>query len=159
VPFTEDRLAEAMVIYNHYVTGSTATFQITPANRDGMRDIIMQPGPHHAAWAIVESDRLIGYLVVGRHKAREAFCLTAEVGIYLSPDCTGRGIGRKAMAVAEEHGRTVGLHVLVASITGTNARSLALAEACGWEKCAHYRQVGRKFDEWLDVVCYQKILD
>lgn len=159
LPFTEDHLDEALAIYNHYVTETTATFQITPADRAGMREIILQPGPLYAAWAILEAGRLIGYLVVGKHKAREAYGLSAEVGIYLAHDCTGKGIGRQAMQLAEEHGRQVGLHVLVTSITGTNTRSIAMVEACGYEKVAHYREVGRKFDQWLDVVCYQKILD
>jgi phosphinothricin acetyltransferase len=147
-----------LAIYNHYVSTSTATFQISLSDRAGMKEIIMQAGPRYAAWAILEGGRMIGYLVVGRHKAREAYGLTAEVGIYLAHDATGRGIGRQAMALAEAHGRRVGLHVLVASITGTNTKSIAMVEACGYEQCAHYREVGRKFDTWLDVVCYQKIL-
>ena len=36
--------------------------------------------------------------------------------------------------------------------------SICLFARCGFEKCAHYKQVGQKFDELLDVVAYQKQL-
>jgi phosphinothricin acetyltransferase len=157
--FTEDRLERACEIYNHYVLNSTATFQITPADCAEMRGIIMQPGPRRAAWAILDGGRMIGYVVLGQHKAREAYGLSAEIAVYLDPAWRGKGIGRAAMALAEGRARELGVHVLVASITATNEASLALSRACGFRECAHYREIGRKFDTWLDVVCLQKILD
>ncbi|MGD2035212.1 MAG: N-acetyltransferase, partial [Bacteroidales bacterium] len=50
------------------------------------------------------------------------------------------------------------INVLIGIITGTNKPSIALFETCGYEKCAHFRQVGEKFGKVLDVVGYQKIL-
>jgi phosphinothricin acetyltransferase len=49
--------------------------------------------------------------------------------------------------------------VLVGVITAENKQSVSLFEKCGFEKCAHYRKVGEKFNRLLDVVAYQKILD
>ncbi len=52
-----------------------------------------------------------------------------------------------------------GISVLVGVITAENKKSALLFEKCGFEKCAHYRKVGEKFNRLLDVVAYQKILD
>jgi L-amino acid N-acyltransferase YncA len=48
--------------------------------------------------------------------------------------------------------------VLIGIISGDNINSIILFENCGFEKCGHYKQVGEKFNEILDVVSYQKII-
>ena len=50
------------------------------------------------------------------------------------------------------------IKVLIGVITATNSASIALCEDMDYEKCAHYKQVGEKFGQILDVVAYQKIL-
>jgi L-amino acid N-acyltransferase YncA len=52
-----------------------------------------------------------------------------------------------------------GIRVLITHSTGDNAASIRMVEKNGYDKCAHYRQVGEKFGQRLDVVAYQKILD
>jgi phosphinothricin acetyltransferase len=47
---------------------------------------------------------------------------------------------------------------MIGVITATNTASIALLEKAQYEKCAHYRQVGEKFGQVLDVVSYRKIL-
>lgn len=54
--------------------------------------------------------------------------------------------------------RQRGAHVLVACITGGNEASIKLHERMGFEQVSHFRQVGRKFGRWLDVVDLQLIL-
>jgi len=48
---------------------------------------------------------------------------------------------------------------LLAIISGDNESSVQLFEKSGYEKCAHFKQVGEKFNKILDVVSYQKIID
>ncbi len=48
--------------------------------------------------------------------------------------------------------------MLVATICGENAASIGVFAKNGYEKCAHYKEVGQKFGQLLDVVAYQKIL-
>ena len=52
-----------------------------------------------------------------------------------------------------------GFRVLIGIISADNKQSIALVEKCGFEKCAHFKEVGEKFGKILDVVAYQKILD
>jgi phosphinothricin acetyltransferase len=53
----------------------------------------------------------------------------------------------------------LGKHVLIAGIDADNAGSLGLHESLGFERVAHFREVGRKFDRWLDLVFLQRFLD
>ena len=54
--------------------------------------------------------------------------------------------------------REAGLHVLIACITADNEASCRFHEKLGFEKVSEFRQVGRKFDRWLDVADYELIL-
>ena len=50
-------------------------------------------------------------------------------------------------------------HAIVAGISLPNDPSVRLHEKFGMEKIAHFREVGRKFNQWLDVVLMQRMLN
>ena len=52
-----------------------------------------------------------------------------------------------------------GIHAAMGGIALPNAASVALHEKFGFEKVAHFREVGRKFDTWIDVGYWEKILE
>lgn len=49
--------------------------------------------------------------------------------------------------------------MVVAGVALPNPGSLALHAACGFEEVGVMRQVGRKFDRWIDLAWLQKVLD
>jgi len=158
LPMAEAHLAEVCAIYNHYVASSTATFQIRPVTLAEMREQVFFGRAGHQAHVMSGDDGVRGYVLLGPHKKREAYDGTAEVSVYLRPDCLGQGLGKAAVRFIEERARAAGLHVLVATICAENEQSIRLFERHGYEKCAHFREVGRKFGRYLDVVAYQKNL-
>jgi phosphinothricin acetyltransferase len=79
--------------------------------------------------------------------------------LYLRPEFSGKGIGSDVLVFLEKFAIGNGIRVLIASISGENSASIKLFTRAGYEKCAHYREVGEKFGRILDVVDYQKILD
>ena len=46
---------------------------------------------------------------------------------------------------------------MVAGIDAANAASLKLHAKFGFENVAHFREVGWKFERWLDLVFLQRI--
>jgi phosphinothricin acetyltransferase len=51
-----------------------------------------------------------------------------------------------------------GIHAVLALVALPNPASIALHEACGFEHLGTMREVGRKFDRWLDTAWFQKLL-
>jgi len=45
---------------------------------------------------------------------------------------------------------------LIAIVTGDNAESIALFEKSGYIRCAHFKNIGEKFNKVLDVLAFQK---
>ena len=58
-----------------------------------------------------------------------------------------------------ERAREQDFHVVIGGIVSENTASLALHEALGFEKVAHFKQVGYKFGRWLDLTFMQVVLD
>ncbi len=110
----------------------------------------------YKTFIILQDNVICGYITLSQYKDREAYDRTAKVSIFLKPDCTGAGIGSRAVKFIEEYAATQGIHVLIASISGENSRSIKLFEKSGYEKCAHYKEIGKKFGRLLDVVAFQK---
>lgn len=157
-PITEHHLPQVTAIYNHYIQNTTATFHTHALTPDEMRSLVFFEQLPYQTHIIMDDDTICGYVLLTRHKPREAYNNTAEVTIYLHPDSVGHGIGHFALRYMEEKAMEHKLHVLVATICGENQQSIGLFEKNGYTRCAHYREVGQKFGKYLDVVAYQKIL-
>jgi L-amino acid N-acyltransferase YncA len=61
-----------------------------------------------------------------------------------------------ALMHLEKMAAEAGLRNLLGVISGDNQNSIALFEKAGYTKCAHYKNVGEKFNKLLDVVSFQK---
>ena len=58
--------------------------------------------------------------------------------------------------IAECRGR--GCHALIACITANNEASKSLHAKLGFVQVSHFKGVGLKFGQWLDVVDYELLL-
>lgn len=154
----EEHLQEVLDIYTYYVLNSTATFHKHIPTTEEMREILFFDNDRHKSYVLIEDGVICGYAILARYGKREAYDITAEVTVYLKNDCIGKGIGRQAVSFLEKAAKEKGFHALIAIICGENTQSISLFERCGYLKCAHYREVGMKFDRLLDVVCYEKII-
>ncbi len=50
------------------------------------------------------------------------------------------------------------IHAVIGGIALPNAESIALHERPGFAKVAHFREVGFKFNRWIDVGYWEKTL-
>lgn len=154
----EKYLDDALHIYTHYVLNTTATFHARSLSREEMRELVFFDDPKYKTFVICDETEVCGYVFIAQHKKREAYDGTAEVSVYLRPTHTGKGLGGCAVKYIEEYARTQNIHVLIATICGQNEESINLFKKNGYSQCAHYKEVGQKFGQLLDIVAYQKII-
>lgn len=145
-------------IYDYYILNSTATFHTAPIATNELKSFIPAEHPKYKSFLIEYEGVICGYCYLSQYKPRAAYDRTAEITIYLKPDFWGKGIGKEIMYRLELTAKQNGICILLGIITGENQPSIRLFEKCGYEKCAHFKQVGEKFNRLLDVVAYQKII-
>lgn len=159
-PVEEKHIEAILEIYNHYVQYTTVTFHSELLNTDEMRSILFFKNPRFGSYTILnEMDVVVGYLILGYYKPRQAYDFTAEVTIYLHPEYLGKGIGRKTMKFIEDIASERKFHALLGVICSENETSINLFKKFGYWECAHFKEVGLKYNRLLDVVVYEKILN
>lgn len=151
-PVTGDDAGAICSIYNHYVSATTISFEEEPVTPSEMAQRIADVLAARLPWlAMVEGDKLIGYAYATKWRVRPAYRTSVETSVYLDPECAGQGAGTLLYRALLDDLRGRGLHLAIAGIAQPNAASVRLHEKLGFRKVAHFSEVGRKFDRWVDV--------
>ncbi len=145
-------------IYNPFVLESCVSFEETAVKPEEMVQRMRTHGPTHP-WLVMESDGSVeAYAYAVPWRVRPAYRYSVECSVYVAPSARRRGHARRLYAALFERLRAAGMHSVIAGIALPNEASVALHEAMGMRKVAHFAQVGRKFDSWLDVGYWQREL-
>ena len=165
-PVRQSDAAQIAAIYNHYVATSTISFEEEPVSEQEMARRIGDVSATFPWYVEVDgaddvnahNQRVVGYAYATAWKPRSAYRFSVESTVYLDPACHARGVGGRLYAALLAALRERGVHLVLAGIALPNAASIALHERCGFVKVAHLQQVGRKFDDWVDVGYWQLLL-
>lgn len=146
-------------IYNHYVANTIITFEEQAVSSEEMAARIAEVAAASLPWLVAEQDgRVVGYAYASKWKGRCAYRFSAECTVYLDPDCVGRGYGTQLYESLFAALRERGMHAVIGGVALPNPASVALHERMGMRKVAHFREVGYKFDRWIDVGYWQATL-
>jgi L-amino acid N-acyltransferase YncA len=143
-------------IYDYYIVHSTATFHTEPISIHELQEFIFIDNHLYPAYIIHCDGVVAGYCYLTYFKKRQAYNRTAEITLYLKPEFCDKGIGHKVVMFLETEAKKRNLKNLIAVISGNNYPSIKLFEKSGYTKCAHFKNVGEKQGQILDVVDYQK---
>ncbi len=152
--------AEALAaLYNHYVLHSVTTFETDTIDGAEMTRRVEEVQKLGLPWIVLELDGILcGYACAVRWKRRAAYRHSVESTIYLAEDCGGGGLGTTLYTALLGLLDDNGVHCVLAGIALPNPASIALHEKLGFEKVAHLREVGKKFEDWVDVGYWQLLL-
>src|SRR5437016_394104 len=147
VIFDSFQIAE---IYNHFIATSHATFEIEPIDPAEMENRIRKTLEAGYPFLVCESDsEIIGYAYGRQFRARRAYRQSTEVTIYIKPGHERRRIGTQLYENLIAAIKKGGFHAVIAGISLPNDASINLHEEFGFEKVAHFREVGYKFGKWI----------
>ena len=142
-------------IYNWYVLNSAITFETTPVDASDMKQRINEKLAKHD-WIVSELNREIcGYAYYGSFRPRAAYNHTVESTIYLSPEKTGKGLGKALYEALIGSAIEKGYRELIGVIALPNPASINLHKAMGFKEVGVLHSVGHKFGEYVDVSIWQ----
>lgn len=156
---TEDAIA-IVEIYNHYILHSHATFEISPIDSAEMVKR-MEKIQHefNLPWLVLEDqNQVVGYAYATQWKARVAYSKTTETSIYLHKDHGGKGYGLPLYSELMHQLKALGYHAIIGGMSLPNEASRALHDKLGFQKIGEFREVGYKFDRWIDVGYWELVL-
>ncbi len=155
---TVNDLDAIRAIFNYYVTHSTCTFQIALETAEERLAWFRGRAERHPVTVAEVGGEIIGWAALSPWKSRCAYARSAETSVYVHHTHHRRGIGRALLLDLITRAQATGLRTIIGGTTTDQSASLALQSALGFEPVGTFRQVGYKFDRWLDVTYMQLIL-
>ena len=147
-------------IYNEYIAKTVISFEEEAITTDEMGQRIDKIRSDKLPWIVAESaeGELLGYAYASLWRERSAYRFSAEVSVYLSAEAQGRGVGSRLYHQLFKELEKTTMHMVMSVIALPNEASIALHEKLGMEKVAHFKEVGYKFGNWIDVGYWQRVL-
>ena len=154
-------LPSITAIYRHHVLHGTGSFETEPPSLQEMSQRRQDVLDKQLPWLVAEDEdgSILGYAYANWFKPRPAFRFSAEDSIYVAEHARGRGIGRLLLEALCRECEAAGVRKLIAVIgDSSNAGSIGVHRAMGFEHAGTLRNVGWKLERWLDVVMMEKSL-
>ncbi|WP_153800711.1 GNAT family N-acetyltransferase [Foetidibacter luteolus] len=153
-------LPAILEIYNDAILNTTAVYDYEPHTLS-MRQQWFQAKRQQGfpVFVATENDVIVGFSSIGPFRAWEAYKFSVENSIYVKDGCRGKGIGKLLLAPLIDAAKQLKLHTIIAGIDATNEVSIRLHAQFGFEEVAYFKQVGYKFNRWLDLVFMQLIIN
>jgi len=153
-PAVDSDFAAITAIYAWNVNHGTGTFALeAPSENEMLAGFASVRAMHLPYLVAVEGDTVLGYAYAAPFRSRPAYKYGVEDSIYLSPEATGRGIGKALLLKLIELCTERGLYSMIAVIGDSeNTASVGVHAACGFQHTGNLPRAGFKFGRWLDVV-------
>jgi phosphinothricin acetyltransferase len=156
---TEADVPAIREIYNYEVLNGWATFDLEPKSLEDRLQWYRETQQRPNVVIVAEdAGEVVGWGCLHRFHARAAYRFTTEDSVYIHQDHRGRGLGKLILARLVEIARENGFHSVMAGVSQGNPVSERLHESFGFQPIGVQREVGYKFERWLDVSWYQLML-
>jgi len=144
-------------IYAHHVLHGTGSFEIDPPDAEEMTRRMAEVISRGLPYLVADSGGVVvGYAYAALYRTRVAYRFTLEDSVYVHHLHNGHGIGAALLTELIQACKTKGCRQIVAVIGDSqNIGSIRVHEKLGFQHSGVLRDVGFKFDRWLDTVFMQ----
>jgi L-amino acid N-acyltransferase YncA len=156
---TEADLPGILAIFNDVIARTTAVWREEPVTLEERRTWVQaRQAQGFPVLVAREGTSVVGFASFGEFRAPPGYRNTVEHTVHVRADVRGTGIGRSLLEALLARAEAQGKHVVVAGVDAESAVSLRLHQRLGFTEVGRFREVGRKFDRWLDLVFLQRFL-
>jgi len=155
----EADLSGILEIVNDSILNTTAIWSHYAYTLDSRRAwMIERHQKNYPILAAVLGGEIAGFASFGDFRPHDGYLHSVEHSIYVHRHHHGKGIGKQLMPPLFEAAKALGKHVMIGGIEAGNTGSLKFHRNFGFVETGRLKEVGWKFDRWLDLVFMQKIL-
>jgi L-amino acid N-acyltransferase YncA len=154
--------AAIAAIYGYWVLNGTGTFEETVPSPDEMAGRMAAVAKSGMPWLVAcdAQGAIKGYAYASPFRPRTGYRWSVEDSVYVAPDLHGRGLGGTMLKALIARVEATGVRQMLAVIGDSENRgSIALHRACGFQDAGVFKDVGYKFERWLDIVLMQLTLN
>ncbi|MBD0823899.1 GNAT family N-acetyltransferase [Aestuariibaculum marinum] len=142
-------------IYNYYVINTDVTFDLEPTSLKAFQEKLHSITKDYPFIVYEENGEILGYAYAGKFRERPAYNSTLESTVYVKHNQHGKQVGSKLYTELLSQLKQTDCRVVLGVLTLPNEASVKLHEKFGFEKVGHLKEVGFKFNTWLDVGIFE----
>ncbi|MCB9187145.1 MAG: N-acetyltransferase [Flavobacteriales bacterium] len=159
-PATENDVPGILYIVNQEILFSTVLYEYEPRTLEMQMEWFREKAANGWPLLIAElNGKVVGFGTYGPFRTRPAYSRSIEHSVYVHKDFRGQTVGHRLMVELIRLARTSGFHTMIAGIDSSNKGSVEFHRKFGFETVGSFREVGHKFDRWLDVIFMQLMLE
>jgi phosphinothricin acetyltransferase len=99
---------------------------------------------------------VVGWAALSPASSRHCYRGVGEVGVYVTEQARGVGLGRELLALLVERSERAGYWTLTAGVFPENEASLRLHKACGFREVGVRERIGETGGVWRDVIWLER---
>jgi phosphinothricin acetyltransferase len=146
-----------VAIYNEVIATSTAIYSYEPVTlADRQEWWRVRTAQGYPVLVAADSAAVLGFATFGDFRAWPGYRFTVEHSVHVRADCRGQGVGTRLVKALLPRAAACNKHIMIAGVDAANAASIRFHERLGFTQVGHLREVGYKFDRWLDLVFLQR---
>lgn len=158
-PATLLDIPQILAIVNHTIAMSTANYHYEAQTLAEQTAWFESKRNHNfPVWVATIEETVVGFGTYGTFREKIGYQFTVEHSVYVHENQQGKGIGKALLNQLITQAKAEGFHVMVGGIDAENTHSITFHQRMGFEEVGHLKQVGYKFDRWLDLCFMQRIL-
>ncbi|WP_225976244.1 GNAT family N-acetyltransferase [Mucilaginibacter ginsenosidivorax] len=147
-------------IYNDAILNTTAVYSYEPHTINMRLEWLEEKKRNNIPVFVAEADgKVAGFASYGPFRAWAAYQYTIEHSVYVHKSYRQQGIAGKLLVHLIETVKQKQVHTIIAGIDANNIASISLHQKLGFAEIGTFKQVGYKFNNWLDLKFMQLILD
>ncbi len=155
----EEDIPTLLEIYNDIIIHTTAVWHEEPHTLAMRQEwFAMKKEQGFPIFTAVENGKVIGFSTIGPFRPWFGYRFTVENSVYVASDSRGKSVAKLLMQPLIDAAKELNLHAIVAGIEATNEASIALHEKFGFVEVAHFKEVGFKFNRWMDLKFLELII-
>lgn len=157
---TENDLQQMLEIYNDIIANTTAVFQYDLHTLEMRKEWFAQKQKDgFPVFVAEENNEVVGFSTIGAFRNWQAYKYSVENSVYVRSDQRGKGIGKLLLKETIDAAKQMGMHTIIAGIDASNDTSIAMHKQFGFVEVAYFKEVGYKFDRWLNLKFLQLMIE
>ena len=157
---THPDLEEIRGIYNEVIRNTTAVYHYDERTTEQMENWFADKQANGYPLLISKTNGIVsGFATYGQFRPWAGYKYSVEHSVHIHKDYRGQGISKLLLSALIAAAQQQGLHSIIAGIDANNAISIQLHKKFGFAEVGHFKQVGFKFERWLDLTFMQLLLD
>lgn len=157
IRFASEKDLEAILEINNYeILHTTSNYDLEVKTIEFQSNWFQEKKSYGFPVLVAEiKNQVVGFATFGTFRSKPGYQFTIEHSVYIHFSSRGLGIGKLLMDRLITLAKEKGFHLMIGGIDAANLGSIEFHKKLGFTEVGRFREVGRKFEKWLDLIFVQ----